>query len=47
MSNPKIAMVAHCLAVGFILAIAFRTPTKTLVGAAAQVVAPIASPEVQ
>jgi hypothetical protein len=43
MSNPKIALVAYCIAVGFILAVAFRTPTKTLLAVSAEVVEPIAS----
>jgi hypothetical protein len=40
MSNPKFALVAYCVAVGFILAVVFHTPTKTLVAASAEVAAP-------
>ena len=31
MSNPKIAIVAYCLAVGFIIAVAFYSPSKQMV----------------
>jgi hypothetical protein len=41
MSNPKIAIVAYCLAVGFILAVAFHSPSKVLITASAPVVAPV------
>jgi hypothetical protein len=30
MGNPKIAIVAYCLAVGFILAVAIHSQSKTL-----------------
>ena len=40
MGNPKIAIVAYCLAVGFILAIAYHSPSK-LVTASAPVAAPV------
>jgi hypothetical protein len=30
MGNPKIAIVAYCLALGFILAVALHSPSKTL-----------------
>jgi hypothetical protein len=30
MGNPKIAIVAYCLAVGFILAVALHSQAKTL-----------------
>jgi hypothetical protein len=33
MSNPKIAIVAYCLAIGFILAVAFHSPSNTLITA--------------
>jgi len=33
MGNPKIAIVVYCLAVGFILAVAFHSPSKTQVAA--------------
>jgi hypothetical protein len=28
MGNPKIAIIAYCLAVGFILAVALHSPSK-------------------
>jgi hypothetical protein len=31
MGNPKIALTAYCLAVGFILAVAFHSPSKQMV----------------
>jgi hypothetical protein len=40
MSNPKIAIVAYFLAVGFILAVAFNSPSKLLITANAPVVTP-------
>jgi hypothetical protein len=33
MGNPKVAIVAYCVAVGFILFIAFHSPSKTLIAA--------------
>jgi hypothetical protein len=42
MGNPKIAVLAYCVAVGFILVVAFHTPSKMLTAASAQVEAPIA-----
>jgi hypothetical protein len=33
MGNPKIAVVAYCLAVGFILAVAFHSPSNPLITA--------------
>ena len=33
MGNPKIALVTYCLAVGFILAVAFHSPAKQTVAA--------------
>jgi hypothetical protein len=33
MSNPKIAIVTYCLALSFILAVAFYSPSKQLVAA--------------
>ena len=47
MSNPKFALVAYCIAVGFILAVAFHSAGKAQIAASAQVVDPIASPEVR
>jgi hypothetical protein len=35
MGNPKIAIVAYCLAVGFILVVALHSPSKTLITASA------------
>jgi hypothetical protein len=40
MGNPKIAIVTYCLAVGFILAVAFHSPSKMLITASAPVVTP-------
>jgi hypothetical protein len=42
MGNPKIAMVAYCLAVGFILVVAFHSSSKTLVTASVPAVTPVA-----
>ena len=39
MSNSKVAIVAYCLAVGFILAVALHSSSKTLVTASAPAVA--------
>ena len=47
MSNPKFALVAYCIAVGFILAVVFRGAAPTLVAVSAQVAEPIASPGVR
>jgi hypothetical protein len=41
MGNPKIAIVAYCLAVVFILAIAFRSHSEMLITASAPVAAPV------
>ena len=38
MGNPKMAIVVYCLAVWFILAVAFHTPSNTQVAAS---VAPV------
>jgi hypothetical protein len=38
MGNPKIAIVVYCLAIGFILAVAFHSPSNTPVAAS---VAPV------
>jgi hypothetical protein len=40
MGNPKIALVAYCLAVGFILAVAFHSPSKQMVAASEPVLTP-------
>jgi hypothetical protein len=42
MGNPKIAIVAYCLAVGFILTVAFHSPSKMMFAtASAPVVTPV------
>jgi hypothetical protein len=41
MGNSKIAIIAYCLAVGFILAVAFHSPSKLFVTASAPVVTPV------
>jgi hypothetical protein len=42
MGNPKIAIVVYCLAVGFILAVAFHSPSNTQVAAS---VTPVQDPK--
>jgi hypothetical protein len=42
MGKPKIAIVAYCLAVGFILVVAFHSSSKTLVTASVTAVTPVA-----
>jgi hypothetical protein len=42
MGNSKIAIVAYCLAVGFILVVAFHSPSKELVAASEPVLTPVA-----
>jgi hypothetical protein len=42
MGNPKIAIVAYCLAVGFILLVAFLSPSKTLITASEPTLMPVA-----
>jgi hypothetical protein len=42
MGNPKIAIVAYCLAVGFILVVAFQ-PSKTMTAASVPAVTPVAN----
>jgi len=42
MSNPKIAIVAYCLAIGFILAVVFHSPSNTLITAS---VTPVQDPK--
>jgi hypothetical protein len=39
MGNPKTTIIAYCLAIGFILAVAFRTSSKTLITASVPAVA--------
>ena len=41
MGNPKIALVTYCLAVGFILAVAFHLPAKQTVAASEPVLTPV------
>jgi hypothetical protein len=43
MSNPKFALVAYFIAIGFILAVAFHPVAKSQLEASAQVAPPIAS----
>jgi hypothetical protein len=47
MSSPKFALVAYCIAVGFILAVAFHSAAKTQLAASDEVAVPIASQEVR
>ena len=42
MGNPKVAIVAYCLAVGFILVVAFHSSSKTLITADVPAVTTIA-----
>jgi hypothetical protein len=41
MGNLKIAIVVYCLAVGFILVVAFNSPSKTQITASMPAVTPI------
>jgi hypothetical protein len=41
MSNPKIAIVAYCLAVGFIFTVAFYSPSKQMVADDEPVLTPV------
>jgi hypothetical protein len=41
MGNPKIAIVAYCLAAGFILVVALYSPRRALITASMPAVAPI------
>jgi hypothetical protein len=45
MGNPKIAIVAYCLAVGFILVVAFLSPSKPLITASVPTATPVADPK--
>jgi hypothetical protein len=47
MGNPKIAIVAYCLAAGFILAVALSSPSKTQIGASMSVLTPISDLKVR
>jgi hypothetical protein len=42
MGNPKIAILAYCLAAGFILVVAFYSPSNTQIAAS---VAPVQDPK--
>jgi hypothetical protein len=42
MGNPKITLLAYCLAAGFILAVAFYSPSKQMVAASEPVLTPVA-----
>jgi hypothetical protein len=42
MGNPKFTIVAYFLAIGFILVVAFHSPSKTLITASAPASMPIA-----
>jgi hypothetical protein len=44
MGNPKITIIAYCLAIGFILVVAFHSPSKTLITADAPASIPVAYP---
>jgi hypothetical protein len=41
MGNPKIAFIAYGLAVGFILVVAFHSPSKMLITASVPAVSPV------
>jgi hypothetical protein len=41
MSNPKFALLAYCIAVGFILAVAFHSPSKQIVAASEPILTPV------
>jgi hypothetical protein len=41
MGNPKFAILAYSLAVGFILAVAFHSPSKELTAASKPVLTPV------
>jgi hypothetical protein len=41
MSNPKFALLAYCIAVGFILAVAFHSPSKQIVAASEPDLTPV------
>jgi hypothetical protein len=42
MGNPKITIVAYCLAVGFIFVVAFHSSSKTLTADSVPAVTPVA-----
>jgi hypothetical protein len=41
MGNPKITIIAYCVAAGFILAVAFHSSSKTQITASMPAVTPI------
>jgi hypothetical protein len=41
MSNPKFALVAYCIAVGFILVVAFHSPSKQIIAASGPILMPV------
>jgi hypothetical protein len=41
MSSPKLALVAYFIAVGFILAVAFHSPSKQIVATSEPVLTPV------
>jgi hypothetical protein len=45
MGNPKVAIAAYCLAVGFILAVAFYSSSKQMVAAGEPVLMPVVDPK--
>jgi hypothetical protein len=47
MSNLNFALVAYCIAVGFILAVGLHSATKMQIAASAEVEAPIAPQQVR
>jgi hypothetical protein len=42
MRNPKIAIITYCLAVGFIFAVAFYSPSKQMGAASEPALEPLA-----
>jgi hypothetical protein len=45
MRNSKITMLTYGLAVGFILAVAFHSPSKQLIAVSEPVLTPVVDPE--
>ena len=43
--GKKMVVLTYCLAVGFILAVAFHSPSKVLIAAGADIATPNASPK--
>jgi hypothetical protein len=42
MGNSKLALAAYCLAIGFILPVAFHSPSKQMVAASEPILTPVA-----